>query len=448
MPCPRRAAVSIDAPVLVFACLISVAAGIGSGLMPALIVTRRGLTLPLADGSRSATGGRTGVRTGRVLVAGQMAVAVLLLVAAGLFGRTLFGLEHRSLGFDASRRVLSVHLVLPKSYATPNAQSQFFSNWLARIRSVPGVEAAGLIDISPWNGWNNAPFDIEHGPDGASTVTSATIGGVSDGYFTAVNTRIASGRAFLASDRPGSQPVAIVGNRLARAAWPGRSPLGERLRISGAGNPWLTVVGVADDVREDALSDIDTSVYLPAWQSPRRSYEALVRATGDANALVPAVRDTVRAMDPSLPVLSPQTLDDIMSVPLTVTRLPAMFSAAFAVLALVLAVLGVYGIVAYSVTLRTREVGIRAALGGNRLDIIRLVLREGLTTAGLGTAVGAVLAGIGARLLTNLLFGVTAHDPVTFGAAAFVLLGASAAACLIPAARATRISPVDALRSE
>lgn len=439
--------IAIDASVLGFATVISAAAGVASGLIPALIMARRGLTLPLAAGSR-ATGGRAGLRAGRLLVAGQMALAGLLLVAAGLFGRTLFGLEHRTLGFDASRHVLSVRLVLPKSYSTPDAQSAFFGGWLARIRGVPGVEAAGLVDISPWNGWNHVPFDIEHGPDGTATLMNATLGGVSDGYFATVKTSIAAGRAFRASDRAGSQPVAIVGAAFARGAWPGHSALGERIRLSGAGTPWLTVVGVADDVREDAMSDVDTSVYLPTWQSPRRSYEALIRATEDANLLVPAVRDTVRAMDPTLPVLSPQTLDDVMTRSLTVRRLPAIFSAAFAVLALVLAVLGIYGIVAYSVTLRTREVGIRAALGGQRGDIIRLVLRDGLRTAVVGTAAGTVLAGIGARLLTKLLVGVTAHDPATFTAAAVVLLGASAAACLIPATRATRISPVDALRSD
>lgn len=439
---------SIDGPVLVFAGLISLAAGGASGLIPALFSGRRQLTGALADGNRSATPGRTGVRAGRLLVAGQMAVAVLLLVVAGLLGRTLFALDHRGLGFEASRHVLSVTLVLPKSYATPDARVQFFSDWLDRLRNVPGVGAAGLVDISPWNGWNRYPFDVERGFGGAATVLNATMGGVSDGYFAAVKTGIVSGRAFLRSDRAGSQPVAIVSHQFARAAWPDRDAVGERLRLSGAGNPWLTVVGVVNDVREDALSDVDASVYIPAWQLPRHSYEALIRTTADADALVPAVRDTVRAMDPTLPVLLPQTLDQVMTGTLTARRLPAIFTAAFAMLALVLAVLGIYGIVAYAVTLRTRELGLRAALGGMRGDIIRLVLNEGLRTAVIGTAIGALFAVVGARLLTQLLFGVTADDPTTFIAAALVLLAASTAACLIPARRATRINPVDALRSE
>ena len=439
---------SIDGPVLAFACLISLVAGAASGLIPALRSGRRGLTGAFADGSHSATGGRAGVGAGRILVAGQMALAVLLLVAAGLLGRTLFALEHRNLGFEASRHVLSVNLVLSKAYATPEAQAQFFRNWLTRIRNVPGVEAAALVDISPWNGWNHYPFDVEHASDGAATVMQATLGGVSDGYFATVKTGIVLGRPFLTSDRAGSQPVAIVSRTFAGAAWPGRGAVGQRVRLSGAGNPWLTVVGVADDVREDAMSAVDTSVYRPAWQIPQSSYEAVVRTTGDASLLVPAVRDTVRAMDPTLAVLLPEPLDQIMSDTLTGTRLPAIFTAAFAMLALVLAVLGIYGIVAYSVTLRTRELGIRAALGGMPGDIIRLMLNEGLRTAVIGTAIGALFAVVGARLLTKLLFGVTADDPATLIAAALVLLAASTAACLIPARRATRINPVDALRSE
>lgn len=439
---------SIDARVLIFGCVVSVLAGGVSGLVPAMISVHRGLTSTLSDGSRSATTGHAGVRAGRVLVAGQMAFALLLLVVAGLLGRALFALQRVDLGFDASPHVLSVHVVLPNSYAMPQAQSQFFGDWLARVRRLPGVRAAGLIDISPWNGWNHEAFQVEHGPDGHAVTMDATFGHVSDGYFAAVGTAIVSGRPFGASDRVGTQPVAIVGRIFAQAAWPSRSPLGERLRIDRTEGPWLTVVGVADDVREDASSNIDTAVYLPAWQSPQRAYEALVRTPGDASLLVPAVRDTVRVMDPAIPVLGPRTLDEIMRASLTPMRLPVIFTAAFALLALVLAVVGVYGIVAYSVTLRTRELGIRTALGGRRADIIRLVLSDGLRVAAAGTAIGMVLAVIGSGLLARLLYGVSAHDPATYAAAAGILIGASAVSALIPAKRATRIDPIDALRSE
>jgi predicted permease len=417
-------------------------------MIPALIAGRRGLAATLADGNRSSTGGRAGVRTGRLLVAGQMALAVLLLVVAGLLARTLHALERVDLGFDATQQVLSAHLVLPNSYATAQARAQFFSGWLAKIRALPGVRDAGLIDISPWNGWNHQNFQIERGADSQGTSVDATVGFVSDGYFAAVGTPIVSGRPFAASDRADSQPVAIVSQKFARTAWPGHGALGERIRIGATENPSLTVVGVADDVREDPMSGIDTSVYVPAWQSPTRSYETLIRATGDAHALVPALRDEIRAMDPTVPVLAPRTLDEIVGESLTGTRLPVIFTATFALLALVLAVLGIYGVVAYSVTLRTRELGIRAALGGSRANIIRLVLSDGLRIATAGTAVGLVFAVLGSRLLARLLYGVSPHDPTTYAAAAAVLLSASAGAALIPANRATRIDPVDALRSE
>lgn len=439
---------SIDAPVLAFACVVSLAIGLGAGVVSALLARRDGLRTALAEGSRSATGGRTNVLAGRVLVAGQMALAIVLLVGAGLLGRTLFALEHVDLGFDASSHVLSVALSLPRSYSTPDAQSQFFTDWLARMRRLPGVTAAGLINVSPWNGWNHEAVQVEHGPDGAAISIDAPIGLVSDGYFEAAGTAIRSGRAFSASDRPGMLPVAIVSERFARLAWAGRNAIGERIRLNGSDAAWRTVVGVAADVRENATSEVDAGVYVPAWQSPQRWYEGLIRTSGDARAVLPAIRGEVRAMDPTLPVLAPRTLDEVLGASLVGTRLPVILTAAFALLALVLAVLGIYGIVAYSVALRTRELGIRAALGGKRGDIVRLVVSEGLTIAIAGTAIGGVFAAVGARLMTKLLYGVTAHDPATFAVAILVLLGASAAACLVPARRATRINPVEALRAD
>jgi predicted permease len=446
---PTGKSPGIDGPVLAFACLLSLAVGVVTGVIPALVSAGADLTASLSEGNRSATGSRAGVRLGRVLVAAQTALAIVLLVGAGLLGRTLYALEHTDLGFDASSHVLSVFVSLPRSYATPDVQTQFFNGWLTRIRGVPGVQAAGVIDVAPWNGWNHQPVQIEHGPGGAPASLNVPIGRVSDGYFAAVGTAITAGRAFSGSDRPGALSVAIVSEKFAQVAWSGRSPIGEHIRLDAA-SAWRTVVGVAADVRENPTTDIDAGVYLPAWQSPQRGYEALIRASGDAHALLPDVRDELRAMDPTLPVVGPQTLDEneMLSASLGGTRLAVIFTAAFAILALVLAVLGIYGIVAYSVARRTRELGIRAALGGRRGDIIRLVLREGLSTAVVGTAMGIVFAAIGSRLLTTLLYGVSAHDPAPYAAAAIVLLAASAAACLVPARRATRINPVDALRSE
>ena len=445
---PTGAPPSIDAPVLTFVCIVSIVIGLASGVVSALLARRDGLRTALAEGNRGATSGRTSVRAGRVLVAGQMALAIVLLVGAGLLGRTLFALQRVDLGFDTSSHVLSVFLALPRSYSTPDAQSQFFTEWLARMRRLPGVEAAGFIGVSPWNGWNHEPVHVEHGPDGAAITIDAPLGVASDGYFDAAGTAIRSGRPFSASDRAGALPVAIVSERFARLAWSGRNPIGERIRAGGAQGEWRTVVGVAADVRESATSEIDAGVYVPAWQLPQGGYEGLVRTSGDAHTLLPAIRSEVRAIDPALPVLAPRTLDEVPGASLNGTRLPVILAGAFALLALVLAVLGIYGIVAYSVALRTRELGIRAALGGKRGDIVRLVVSEGLRIAIVGTAIGAVLAAIGARLLTKVLYGVTAHDPGTFALAVLLLLGASAAACLVPAGRATRINPVEALRSE
>ena len=211
---------------------------------------------------------------------------------------------------------------------------------------------------------------------------------------------------------------------------------------------WRTVVGVVADVRESPSSPAEASVYVPAWQEPHRWFEVLVRSDGDGMALLSAVRQSLRTMDRSVPAVGARTMDQVLSRSLAGQRLPALFIGAFATLALVLAVLGMYGTLAYTVALRTRELGIRAALGGSGATILTLVLWDGLRTALVGTVGGIAVAALASRALGSILYGVSPHDPLAFGGAAAVLLGASAVACLVPARRATRIDPVEALRAE
>lgn len=435
---------SIDRPVLLFAGVVSLLTGMLAGLVPALLVARGDLSSTLGASSRGAAGGH--VRTGRVLVASQMALAVLLLIGGGLLGRALVALQRTDVGYAADRHVLSFVVALPaRAYPDPAARSQFFSAWLERLRAIPGIARAGMISVSPWNGWNRSGVRIDgRAPD---TIT-VPLTRVSDDYFDVVGTPVLEGRAFALSDREGTLPVAVVSERFARQWWPNASPIGARLQLSDADGVWRTIVGVVGDVRETPSGELEPGVYLAAWQAPLGGYEFLVRSDQDAAALVPSIRQALRDLDQQLPLLEPRTMAEVVTSSLSGQRLPAYLTSAFALLAAVLAVLGMYGVMAYTVSLRTREFGIRVALGGSRRAIIRLILAQGLTTAAIGTLVGILTAIAGARILGGLLHGLPARDPATFAAAAGVLLAASAAACLVPARRATRVAPMDALRIE
>lgn len=434
--------VSIDARVLAFGAAAALGVGLVAGIVPALVRGRDDFASTFGTPSRTAAGSRGHTRVGRALVAGQMALASLLLVGAALLGRTLVSLESADMGYDAGRNVLSAFVTLPRQYAAPEAQTAFFREWLGRVRAIPGVRAAGVIGIGPWNGWNHTVVHI-----GAADSVTVPMGVVSDGYFRSAGTRVIAGRPFAATDRMGALQVAIVSERLARTAWPRMSAIGQRIRVEDDTTA-RTVVGVVADVREHPSGSAEASVYVPAWQAPQRWFEVLVRSNGSGMALLPAVQQSLRAMDRTVAAVGARTMDQVLSASLAGQWLPAIFTSAFATLALILAALGMYGTLAYTVTLRTRELGIRAALGGSRATILAFVLRDGLRTAFVGAMVGVAVAALASRLLGAVLYGVSPHDPVAFAGALAVLLGASAAACLVPARRAMRIQPVEALRAE
>jgi len=238
-----------------------------------------------------------------------------------------------------------------------------------------------------------------------------------------------------------------VSESVAREYWPGENPIGQRVRLDSRTGPWREVVGIVGDVRESPAEDIMPTIYVPIKQNSDGGGMFVIRTTGDAMALVPAIRRTLHEMDPAIP-LEVHTLSDILKDKLGARRLPTYYTSAFAALALVLAALGVYSVMAYSVTARQREFGIRTALGARRTSVLALVVRQGMTMAVIGTVIGLLIAAAASRVLTGLLVGVTAHDPMTFIAMPLVLLGVSVAACLIPARRATKVEPVEALRAE
>lgn len=448
---PSLGDVEIDAGVLAFAAAASLASVIVFGLLPAVAGTRLDLKGALSESSRGATGGRTLAR--RVLVAAQMALAVVLLIGSGLLARTLVSLQQTGVGYDTEAQVLTFRVNLaPAKYPGPVEQREFWNAFLSSVRSMPRVHSVGMVVVSPWNGYTSAgpdSFHVEGSIGGEAVQDLAARVVVSDGYFAALGVPLRRGRAFASSDRAGTPLVAIINESLARRVWNGADPIGRRARLGGSAAPWLSVIGVAGDVRPTPSAAVEPTVYVPMTQaSGAGGGDVVVRADDDAISLVPSIRRELRELDPTLPLVGARSMNDVFGTMLAAPRLPAVFMAAFAILALILAVLGVYSVMAHSVAARQREFGIRTALGAGRANVLALVMRQGMTTAIVGTAAGLVAAVLSARILGALLFGVSAHDPVTFVAIPVALVIVSAAACWLPARRATAVDPVVVLRAE
>lgn len=449
---PTMGDVRMDAGVLAFAVAVSLLSSLAFGIVPALAGTRFGLHGSLSESSRGAAGGRGSARVGRVLVVTQVALAVVLLIGAALLGRTLATLESIGVGFDTGPHLLTFGVGLSSSrYAERARQTAFFDELRGRIRALPRVRSVAAVVISPWNGYTAAGPDsisIEGQSTGAGGLDVASMVTVSEDYFATLGIPVQRGREFSTLDRESAPPVAVVSESVARRLWPGVSPIGRRVRVGGRSSPLLEVVGVVGDVRERPGQDVVPTVYVPLRQSPQGWASLVVRTTGNVMALVPAIQRELHDMDPELPLVGPRTLEDIFNGMLGGQRLPMIFITAFATLALVLAALGVYSVMAYAVTARQREFGIRSALGAHRGNVLALVLRQGMAMAVLGTAIGLLVAVWATRVLAGMLVGVAPRDPGTFLVIAMILLGVSSVACLIPARRATRVDPVEALRAE
>lgn len=451
---PSMAAVRIDLRVLGFAFALSIASALAFGLMPALAGTRFNLQGSLAGASRTVSAGRSVRQMGRALVAVQVALAVVLLIGAGLLGRTLASLERTGVGYDTSSHVLTFSVALtPATYAEPARQTAFFDDFLTRVGALHGVRAVGTVVVAPWLGYTVAGpdslvaegrTDIERGGDMASRVT------VSPGYFAAVSIPVRRGRGFTSLDRADAPLVAVINESMARQLWPGPNPLGRRIRLGSQRAPWMQIVGVVGDVRAFPWTEPPATVYVSAMQQPLGWGAVVVRSDGDPRALVAPIRGVLHDIDADLPIPSAgvQTMDEVFGNMLARQRLPMFFTGAFAVLALVLAALGVYSIMAYSVTARRREFGIRTALGARRTNVLSLVVRQGMTMAVAGAAAGLIIAAAISRAIAGLLIGVTPHDAATFVVVPLVLLTVSAVACVVPARRAMAVDPLEALRAD
>jgi predicted permease len=444
---PRLDELSIDWRVVSFGIAASLVTGILFGIAPALQASRADLNDLLRSGGRVAAAGR--LRS--LLIVTSVAMALILLVGAGLVGRSFERLMRVDYGFRAEG-VFTASLALPNGRYPERAQrAAFYSEATRRLAATPGVRAVGFTNVAPFSGGTTAiPFVvIGRQPASAKEYLSANWRSVTPGYFAAIGVPLRKGRLIAETDGEQAPNVVVITETMARRIWPGADPLGQQITVGGnAATPW-TVVGVVGDIRDQLLEqEPEPMMYLSFQQVPWSSMWMLVRGTGDPMALAPVVRREIRAIDPLLPVANVQPLSRLVSGIAAQPRFTALIFGLFASAALVLAVVGVYGIVAYSVTQRTREIGVRLALGATPSGIVRGVVRHGVGLAGFGVAIGLWAAYALSRFMQGILYDVAATDAMTYLAVAALLVGCAAAASTLPARWAARLDPVRALRDE
>jgi putative ABC transport system permease protein len=445
---PRAGEIALDGEVLVFTLAVCVLTGLAFALLPAL-PARANLVTGLKEGGAAVSGGGSG-RIRAALVVAQVAVSMVLLVGAGLMLRSLLELQSVNPGYD-TERVLTMTLDLDWSRYTDNDKILGFHDRLnARLTGQPGVVSTASTLTFPLDGHRrfNVGFLIEGQPpaeDGAQPL--GDLRSASPDYFPTLGIPLVTGRLFTPADGPSSPQVAIVNQTLARRYWAGENAVGKRISAD-TGKTWITIVGVVGDVRHYGLQSEPTDeVYLPFAQLPIRESTFLVRTTADPGAMARRIGEEVLAIDAGQPVANVQSLEQVRGEALASPRLTTTLIVLFALLALCITAAGLGGVIAFSVSQRTQEIGVRMALGAGRGEVLGMVLREGLLLVGAGLALGALVAiGLG-RLMTGLLFHVETTDPLTYAGMALVLLLIAAAACLVPARRAATVDPLVALRA-
>jgi putative ABC transport system permease protein len=448
--------VSIDGRVLLFTLFVTVLTGTVFGLVPALQASRIQPGESLKEGSRGAPGGARSRHLRSAMVVSEVALALVLLVGAGLLLRSFQRLSHVDPGFN-TENVLTMRTVLPGAkYQQPEQRRAFYDEVLLRVEQLSGVESAGMVSFTPlsFSGMNFA-FTVE----GSRPVTDmnlplAVYRVISPDYFRTMGIPTLRGRSFDRQDTVEKPAVVVVNRKLAEQFWPGQDPIGKRLKVGPADspNPWATVIGVVGDVRQVGLQgEQRLEMYASYKQDPRgfiAPRDLVVRSKADPASIVAAVREQVWAVDKDQPVSNVRTMEQVFASAVARERFQALLLGLFAGLALVLAVVGLYGVMSYAVTQRTHEIGIRMALGAQRREVLRLIIGEGMLLTLVGVALGLGVALGVTRLMTGILYGVTATDPTTFVAVAGLLAAVAFIACYIPARRATKVDPLVALRYE
>ena len=449
---PRLDQTGIDARVLAFTLGISLITGLIFGLVPALQASRPDVNDALKEGGRGSTGGG-GARIRNLLVVSEIALSLVLLVGAGLLIRSFMRLQQFELGFNPDH-LITMRVQLPGSkYKERKQVADFFQQLFERIEAVPGVQSAGAIStIFLSDTPNSTSFAIEGRPQatGAESI-EVPLDAVSAKYFKVMGIPLISGREFDERDAMGTPPVAIINETFANRFFPGEDPIGKRYVYGGPApdNPWITIVGVVGDMRRTGFDrPVRPETFLPESQNPDNALTVVARTSTDPASFAGMLRDQVWSIDREQSVYDIKTMDQTLSEMLSQRRFNMLLLGIFASVALLLAALGIYGVISYSVSQRTHEIGIRMAMGAQSRDVLTLVVRHGLVLTGTGIGAGLIASFGLTRLMATLLYGVSATDPVTFVAIPIVLAGVALGACFVPARRASRVDPIEALRYE
>jgi putative ABC transport system permease protein len=445
---PAFIQLDIDATVLSFALAVSLVTGVIFGLVPALQSTRPNIHESLKEGMRNTAGARrSGLRNG--LVVGEVALSVLLLIGGALTVRSLLALNAIDPGFDP-RNVASVRVSLPQpSYPDAAAREQFYNQLFERTRALPRVESVGAAQGIPFSGWDVAgSVDLEGQPvPPVGQEPISHIQAVSTDFFTTMRVQMLRGRALQPTDRENTMRVAVVNEAFAAKYWPGSDVLGKRIRFGD--DRWVTIVGVVRDYRHfDLIEPMTPATYIPFAQWPRSQMDLVARTSGDPALLIPEIRKLLTQIDPEVTVGRMQTLEQVMAREVAVARLQRNLIAFFAGLALLLAIIGMYGVISYNVAQRNREISIRVALGASTRDVLGLVLGEGARLTGVGVLLGLAAALLLARVMASRFWGVQPVDPVSFTAVPAIVCGIALIASWVPARRAATIQPTHSLRGE
>ena len=451
---PRMSEVELDATVVAVTAAATIVTGLLFGMFPAMQLSRTSLAGALREGGRTGTTNRGGMRIRHGIVAAQLGAVVVLLTAAGLLTRTFITLQRVDLGF-APERVLEAEVPLTAArYGQPGQASAFYGTLLENLRATPGVRGAGTVTTMFLSRTPNSTGIRAEGRDPRDEDIEVTFDIASVGFLETIGARLVAGRFFTPADRQGTPRVAVINEKMAKYYWPDGNAVGRRflqgsIQTDSTQSPWITVVGVVANMRRTGVDmPVREEVFLPHAQVPALRNILMIRTAGEPLSMVQHLRDAVRSLDPNQPLANVRTLESELSGLLAQRRFNAVLVGAFAVLALLLAVIGAYGVTAYLVAQRTKEIGVRMALGAEPGRVTRLVVFNGLRVAAVGVVLGVVVAFFAARLATTLLHGVSPHDPLTLIGAPLVLLLVVAVANYVPARRAARVDPLMALRQE
>jgi putative ABC transport system permease protein len=434
--------------VALFAALISVIAVIVAGLAPSLLNSRVHLSVAMKEGGRSSTKSGKHGRLRTIFVASEVALALVLVIASLLTVRSFYRMLHADPGFNG-QNLLTARIALPEPRYSGATGQRFFAELMDRVRALPGVQSVAATAFVPLGeGGQTGDFQVEGRPR-RTEGPFAEEHFVAGDFFRTLQIPLLRGRFFTDADREGTQKVVVINDYMANQVWPGEDPIGKRIQIRSARNDWSVVVGVVGEVKANGVNvPSATQIYLPSLQHQTSDMFLLVRAANDPGGLIPAVKNAVFSLDSQQPVANIALMEELRWRSMSASRSSTSLLGIFASVALLLAAMGIYAVMAYSVGQRVNEIGIRMALGAQNLDIQRLIMRMCLPICGWGLGIGLLGAAFVTRLLQNLLFGVTPTDIVTFTLSTILLGGAVVLASYVPARRATKVDPMVALRYE